>query len=475
MRVSFIIVLFAVLAAPAQAQLQLDAGASTLYGGGAGGAGVTAYLPDRTLYLGLGYANGRVLPGGYERFEFHGYDVTAGSQSIGYSLDGASVGLACVCVSTGRKWNRLTAAGFAGAEGQGFFFPWTSGAMPSHFGVGVLLQYAVNPRLSLSSLDVVTGGTKTLAQGASYRYRDRVAASGSAGLLNNQPFVIGRAGLRWDGFNFYASHNTYFQPYHATGNSVGGSYRYRFASVFGSLYSSKSRVDTHGESVTGALTFSRVSGQASWYHSSNEKMQTYVLSENITQRLMVTENVVRSNGRTSLQFGGSYQGNRAQVSVTHGVQFLLSGAGFQSVTSIQVLFRIHDTLITAQTLTDSFGKVHWTGQTESFIQTNLPSSGGRTTQVSVGKYQVVGDCINDTKKGEIPLEGCAIRIGNGRHQTIVYSNSHGKFELSVKKSKAVEVTVVLDEFTAQGDYEIVEAPQTATPDQPVKITVRRVP
>ena len=62
--------------------LNITAGQSTLYGGA--GAGVTAYLPNSTVYMGAGFADGQFNFGLSDSFLYKGFTVTAGDKAFGY-------------------------------------------------------------------------------------------------------------------------------------------------------------------------------------------------------------------------------------------------------------------------------------------------------------------------------------------------------------------------------------------------------
>jgi hypothetical protein len=74
----------------------------------------------------------------------------------------------------------------------------------------------------------------------------------------------------------------------------------------------------------------------------------------------------------------------------------------------------------------------------------------------------------------VPIEGAAVDL-NGE---VVYTNSGGQFFLRTKHPAQYSVKVRLGEFLLPGEWEVVNAPETATAAEesravPIAITLRR--
>jgi hypothetical protein len=74
------------------------------------------------------------------------------------------------------------------------------------------------------------------------------------------------------------------------------------------------------------------------------------------RRWSANEGITSSAGGRSFTLGGSYHTNRMSVSVNHGLQFLLNGRGYQSVTSVRSHRRAGRQRSSAGR---SFGKTLW--------------------------------------------------------------------------------------------------------------------
>jgi hypothetical protein len=470
----------------AHGQLRLDGGTSTMFGGS--GFETTMYLPNTTLSGSIGYHGGFVF-GASDTFLMHGFKTTVGDETLGFSFDGVGLGLALKGVAASRRrelecndaprpamsrypgytgWHckagwEMTA--FVGATGVGFFTPFATATKTQHVGTGILFQYSLK-HLTLSSLDVIEGGKYSLAQGASYSAQ-RLHLSGSGGLLNNQKYFSGSAVFQpIHGWSLYANHQSFFIPYAAQSNGVGTNLVVgRFTWMGGLNESTSLGRKIVGENIGGGVRVGFVREQSSWYKSTG---QTPLLVHSITETLRhwtLTQAVTQAAGRNSYSFGGGYSSNRISASVSHSIQFLLNGRGYQQVTGVQISFRIHDTVINAQTVADPFGKIQYSAYAESYVQTGLQVA-QHETHSGGGKFLIQGKCFLPDGS---PVEGCAIRIG----KEIVYSNRTGMFDVRARNIKAVEITVPVGDFTAPGTFEVISAPATATPGKPIVITVAR--
>lgn len=473
-------------ASSVQGQLRLDGGTSTLFHGSGGQA--TMYLPNSTISGGLGYHDGHLLIGASDSFLFDGFKTTVGDQTLGFSFDGVGLGLALKGISASRVWKdechakparRLGAVGylgncgnkvvsavaFVGATGVGFFAPFATATRTQHIGSGALLQFQIR-NLTLSSLDVVEGGKYSLAQGASYSDR-HLRLSGSGGLLNSQKFFQGSATLQpirpW---SLYANHQSYFVPYAAQSNGVGTNLTAgRFTALAG-LNESKSLGRTiTGENVGAGVRVGFIREESTWYKATGQTLLVHTITETM-RHWTLTEAIAQATGKNSYSFGGGYSGNRISVSVSHSVQFLLNGRGYQQTTGVQISFRIRDTVINAQTVTDPFGKTQYGAYAESYVQTGLQVA-GHETHGRTGKFAIQGKCVLPDGS---PVEGCAVVID----QEITYSNSRGEFSTHAKKKGVVPVSVPIAEFAAPGDWQVIEAPNCAAPDAPVRVVVQRL-
>jgi hypothetical protein len=469
----------------AHGQLRLDGGTSTLFQGS--GAEATMYSPGNTASASIGYHNGFIF-GASDTFISHDTKITVGDETLGFSFDGVGLGLALKGVSASRVWKnecshpkparRLGPAGylgscgnktlsltaFVGATGAGFFTPFATVTQTQHLGTGALLQYQVR-NLTLSSLDVIEGGKHSLAQGGSYSSH-YFRLSGSGGLLNSQKYFSGSATFQpIRSWSLYANHQSYFIPYAAKGDSVGTSLNIgRFSGTAALNQSTSLGRRITGENIGAGVRVGFVRENSSWYKSTGQKTLLVHTITEMMRHWTLTQAINQAAGRNSYSFGGGYSGNRISVSVSHSVQFLLNGKGYQQTTSVQISFRIHDTVVTAQTVTDPFGKTQYSAYAQSYVQTSLQAA-GHETRSNGGKY-VLSGVVKD-ENGQ-PVAGACMRI----NKEIVYSNESGVWSLRSHHNKPEPVTVLVDEFQL-GTWQVIAAPAAAKPGEPVTITVAR--
>lgn len=465
--------------------LLLDGGSSTLFHGSGGQA--TMFLPNSTMRAGVGYRDGRFLVGASDTFLMHGFKMTVGDETLGFSFDGVGLGLALKGISINRTWktdcqkpkptSRLGPVGYlgkcresattvtafvGGTSDSGFFAPYISAARESHIGTGVLVQHNFG-HLVLSSLDVLEGGKYSLAQGASYELK-RIKLSAAGGLLNNQKFFTGIAVIQpIRATTLYASHQDYFIPFAAQSNSVGANLVFgRFTAVAGLNESKSLGRKVKGENFGVGVRVGWVQEQSTYYKSDGSRLLVHAITETM-RRWTFQQAINQMVGRNSYSFGGGYTSNKFSISLTHSMQFII-GRGYQRVTGVNLSFRIRDSVVNAQTVTDPFGKTQYSAWAESYVQTGLQIA-GHETRHSGGKYLITGKCV---LPDDSPVEGCAVVI----NKEIVYSNSRGEFSLHVKKRVAVVTTPVAD-FAAPGEFVCVNCPVDATAGETITVTVRR--
>jgi hypothetical protein len=468
-------IILAVLLLPASTHsqtLQLTGGGGTLFDNGMTAEGVEGklYLPASTISGGIAYENGKIVPGASDETIWRGWDTVIGTSFLSMSAQDASVSVALAGVSLRRKSRdkKTSITIFAGATGTGFQSPFSAAVLPSHVGIGVLLSRSFK-NATLSSLAVINNNQKTLAEGLEYHYRRTVKLTGTVGLLNNQKFFEGTALVQpITQLNLSANHVEYFAPYQATGNSIGASFSLGRFNANANLNESISLGrEVTGRSFSGGVRIGIFQERESYYTSNGRSIFTHSGIET-WRHWTATETLSQSQGQNSLQFGGGYAGNKYSVSLNHGIQFLLSGQGYQQVTQISVSVRIRDTVISGNTVTSPYGKTLYDVYASSYKQTGLQVAGpGGVTYASSGRYKVSGTCKTAEQE---PIAGCAILLG----KILVFSDTQGHFDAGQKKNQAVSVTVEIKEFSAPGNtWRVVSAPVSASPGQTIEIVVAR--
>jgi hypothetical protein len=233
----------------------------------------------------------------------------------------------------------------------------------------------------------------------------------------------------------------------------------------------------------GRAITSRISATTNFYQSRAEHQipsntWSTVVREQLNLKLALTQTVIRSNGQTSASMGGELVTNRFNASIgyqTVYVPFHPENA-FQQALGFNARVNLPRNMqLTAGSFVDPQGKVRYTVGIGTYLYRLRGMSGPAPTPQSFRfpKLVVQGMVVDGTGQ---PLEGAAIRI-DGK---LAYSDSEGHFLLRLEKPGPYPVEVVLDEFTAAGTWEVVDAPTSARGQAeddatPIHITLRRVP
>lgn len=481
LRVALIVLLIAPVAG-AQT-VELSGGTGNLFE--ASGAKATMYMPGNQASFSFGYQHGRgVVLGASDAFLYHGTTIVAGSQMSGFSFSGAGIGLALTGISATRQFEHTTLSAFAGSLGVGFSAPYLNTVRPEHIGVGLLLQKhfcsqqisqnkIVSCRWAFYSMTVLNGGQLTAAEGVTFQSRKlNLAASG--GTLQNHRFynlTNTYSPTKWA--SVYASHQNFsVENRNAVSDNIGASIT--AGKFFGSISAnggSSGGIVTTGESASVGVHLGPVFEQSMYFTSpTSGRLLSHNFTEIIRHHLTLTQTISQSSQGNSYSFGGGYTTNRFSFSVNRSVELVI-GRGFESTTGFSLNFRIHDTVINVQTVTDILGHASYAAWAESYVQTGLQS--GQSNQpgqhhvASQGKYRITGRCVRESGA---PQEGCTIQIG----KAVVYSDSNGDFELRMKNNKPVLISVPLDQFITPGEFQIVSAPQVAQPGTEIVVTVKRM-
>jgi hypothetical protein len=182
------------------------------------------------------------------------------------------------------------------------------------------------------------------------------------------------------------------------------------------------------------------------------------IRETVSPKLSLLQIVNYSQGRTNVQFGGSYVNNRIAISVDYQtlyMPFLVNP--FSQGISITLQLRLFRSLqLNAQTFRSADGHLHYTASGNAFLTTKFRPlrSNGEDTFKHV-RYMVRGR-VQDQTGGAV--EGAAIRIG----EQLVFTNADGEFFVRRNKAGMLPLEVVLTEFLNSAPFHLVSAPAAVT-------------
>ena len=113
-----------------------------------------------------------------------------------------------------------------------------------------------------------------------------------------------------------------------------------------------------------------------------------------------------------------------------------------------------------------------TGSANTFFYAGDAAGGSRAVEIKFERYLVEGTVVDESGA---PIDGAAVEIGSA----VVVTDSRGRFFVRTSSRREAPVRVLLDEFLATGQFEVVSSPPTAKPllereSIPLRIVVRRV-
>ena len=456
-----IAVLAATVAPQAHAQiLRVDCGSSTLFLGT--GCGSTLFLPSSTVYAGVVYGGGRVSVGASDTFDWHHNTISVGSRQLGFAFDGTGLGFTFSGVSIERKTGPdNSVAAFLGASSLALFTPFVQAVrfQQEHAAGGLFIRRRWRGA-KLYSLEMTQGRRYTAAEGIDYQLHRRLRIYGSGGALNSSPYANGTVLYQpiLNHATLYASHQSVFQPFKATGDAAGVSLslgRWTAQAAANESSSLGKRLD--GETVGGGVRIAFVRMNGAWYKSGS----TVLTSENFSEtffwhHLTLTQNISQSNGQQSYAFGGGIHTNRLAASLNRSIVFLLNGEGFQQVTGVQISVRLpRDVTANFSTVTTPLGQTLYSIYGETYQQIGAWTPGTTVHAPPLGRFEFIGRVVDQEGR---PVDGAAVMVG----RVIAYSNSAGEFSVRTKKAKAEPLSVLPAIFAAPGDWEVVSAPKEVT-------------
>ena len=185
------------------------------------------------------------------------------------------------------------------------------------------------------------------------------------------------------------------------------------------------------------------------------------ITERITPRLEVTQLISRSQGQTTVSFGGGFLSNPLSITAEYQTFYVpeRNTAPFEQALIVDI--RLH--LLGGITLHGgSFvapdGGLRYTADAQAVAvhegQLAPPGfAGGNLDQASIGNVLLQGTVV-DTEKH--PVAGAALMIDG----LLVYTDDDGIYRVRERKPRAHRLRVLPDQFLNGGSYRVVSAPAT---------------
>ena len=407
--------------------------------------------------------------GFFARRHFSFGEVALGDSIVIFSTPG--IGLAVPVrgglVNLKRSWGEVTL--FAGATGQSFTLPFV--ATQNHFagaGGGATYRREFRHGFTLAGA-AMTAKHESTAIASLTEKQPWWSAYVSGGILQGHGTLnFGAAASVLRFFSASASRSTLvaqnvtstFDSYSLTahgGPFAGGASRFVSETTSGdSLFANWRATET-------------VNVRGMYLTAPGQKIFDVGILKRFGERVTVTPGATRTNGAWSWTLGGSFQSNAVAVAVSYEEQFLplASKNPWQKTLLVSVNVQLpRNARAVVRTFVDPNGKPRWTAFGDKYFVGPMGDTEAGGVFPGFEKFLISGRVTDERGQG---VFGAAVRLG----KTLLFTDSGGFFELRVK-NKTLPLLVNVSEFTAAGNWKVVEAPAWASPSAPVRIVVEKL-
>jgi len=533
-QVQFALLLVAMLFAKSvNAQVfRVQAGASTMLNAEGGSVEFTA--PNYNGSVNVGYFEGHLRYGAENRYQLRRFTLLTGDEMVPFVLPtdifDASHYFSVRGLGITHKDSVLKYYAFAGTTstwlGTGLF-----NAATSDDPVGMLFyERKINAHFKFFSRNIVSR-QQTFLQGLEFQPNHAVRTAITGGLGSNQSYLaasldaeteklalktsyvltgksfqrislanplsseIDRENVQLlykpvDAVSITAGHQNLLEPAtaggameHATVNQFSADFhidKFHFGS--GLFSSSSSGLSSQGVNLYAGRRFGRVLEiNENWFRSKSEGQRgSTILSgtirENFSSRFSLLQLISRTDGQTTVSFGGSLTSNRLMLQADYQNVYLpfRPDHPFQQALALNAAVRIAGPLqVTAASNVDPTGRLRYTFGMSTYLYRVSGMTSSQSETFSIAKYLVQGVVKDDHGN---PVEGAALRVG----KEVVYSDSTGAFLVRMKKHGPFALSIVPDEFVTSGVYETASAPSAVRAEVEdaavsVEVVIRRIP
>ena len=229
--------------------------------------------------------------------------------------------------------------------------------------------------------------------------------------------------------------------------------------------------------------FSRLHATTSYLESrpsDGPKSRAFVstFEEVLSPRLNVIEMVNRSQGQTTVSFGGGLLSNLASVTAEYQTYYVpeRNTSPFEQALILDVqLHLFHGITVHGATFVAPDGSLRYTADTQAMMTREgvfSPSDGGDAmVSGDIGSSLLHGTVVDPAGR---PIAGAALMID----KLLIYTNDNGEFFVRERKPHTHVLTVLVDQFLNGGSYKVVSAPPTVrsggSNQPPTVIVVQRV-
>jgi hypothetical protein len=497
--------------------IELNGGVSSLYQ--AQGGTLAAHGASFDSSMSAGVVDGRFVGGMTVNRTWGKSTLVAGDDYIPFVLPtdvfDASHYLIGIGAGVQTKANDTDIFAFAGATSDQFDSPFFQGARAENPAGILFLKRQLIEHLKATS-NMVFSRQITAIQGLEWTPEKDLKLSASAGVGGNQPY--GAAGLLYERswldlkaeyveagsqfhrvaldapltsepdrenidvtlrpasfLSFSAGRNNYLSPVAGTQtnvrsdvNSLSGALRLLGTGVSASYYHSSFQGSSNNATAytVDRSVFSRLHATSSYLESRPNDApvtRSFVtnLSEILTPRLNVSELISRSNGQTTISFGGGVLSNPVSVTAEYQTYYVpeRNSSPFEQALIVDVnLHLFRGISLHGGTFVSPDGKLRYTADMHAVEvrQGAVPQNGPADTglvRASIGNLLLRGRVVDTEGR---PIAGAALMIDN----LLVYTDDEGLYYVRERKPHDHQLKVLVGQFLNGGTYRVVSAPAT---------------
>jgi hypothetical protein len=534
-----VLLLAALLAGSAAAQVfKIQGGTSTLLN--AEGGSVEFKAPNYNGTVGLGFFDGHFQYGAEARVPFHSYTVLAGDETVPFTLPTDLFDYSHYFSARGigvfRKQDDSNLYVFTGATstwmGTGFF-----SAAKSDDPVGIFFyERNLTSRLKFFSRDIVSN-RQTSLQGLEWKQNKWLTASLTGGVGSNQKYFASAIDAETQKLAFKASyvlmgdnfrrvtvlsplssevdkgnvqllykpnpyvslttgHENILEPLtlggpmqQATVDQFSADFHIeRFYFGSGLFTSTAAGRSTQGTNLYAGRRFGqRFEVNTNYFRSApkstptepavNSTIVSATVRENFSSRFSLLQLISRTDGQTTISYGGDFTSNRLMLRVDYQNVYLpfRPDHPFEQALALNASLRVTGPWqVTAASNVAPDGHLRYSFGVSTYLyRFNGLITNNSADSFSIPKYLIQGVVKDDQG---LPVEGAALHIG----RQLAYTDSSGHFTARFSKRATFLLSVAPEEFINNGLYEVVSAPAQAAADREensgeLQVVVRRVP
>jgi len=248
-------------------------------------------------------------------------------------------------------------------------------------------------------------------------------------------------------------------------NQVSGNLEIKGTGFSASLYHSTYLGESNNATIYSVdrSLFSRVHATASYLESRPNEApatQTFIASftEVLSPRWNVNQVVNRSQGQTTVSFGGGFLSNLFSISANYETYYVpqRNSSPFEQALILDVQVNLfHGITLHGATFVAPDGGLRYTADVHALLARDgiIRGTNEENTleRAAIGTMMLRGRVIDI--EGH-PIAGAALMLD----QLVVYTNEDGLFYVRERKPRAHQLTVLVNQFLGGGVYRVVSAP-----------------